>query len=180
MLFESVMAGFGGQGILYLGDVLAQAALEEGHNVTFMPVYGAAMRGGTANCVVTISDDAIGSPLFHKPNAAVLMNQQSLEKFQPAVQQGGVIIANASIAKRETFSRADEVRVTWIPATEMSVEIAGSEKSANIVALGALIKAEPIVKIESVEAVFKKVTSAAKRAMIEKNLAALLAGYEFA
>ena len=100
MLYEITMAGFGGQGIMYLGDIIAEAALREGRETTFLPTYGVAMRGGTANCVVTISDEEIGCPLLDHPNAGIFMNQPSLLKYQPAIRPGGLIIANATIIER--------------------------------------------------------------------------------
>ncbi len=179
MLFECTMAGFGGQGIMYLGDLLAEAALREGRNVTFFPTYGVAMRGGTANCVVTIADEEIGSPLLDHPHAAILMNQPSLKKFQPTLRKDGVIVANASIIDQSVFTRDGEVRMVWIPCTEIARNSVGSEQSANIVALGAFLKEEPVVEVATIETIFKEGATGRKKAMVEKNLAALRAGLDF-
>ena len=179
MLFEFTTAGFGGQGILYLGDLLAQAALREGRFVTYLPTYGVAMRGGTANCVVTISDDEIGSPALDHPHGAILMNQPSIVKFQAVMRPGGLIVANASIIDRAAFTRDGEVRIVWIPATEMAREITGTEQAANMVALGAFLHAEPVVQVASLETILNETTSARKRKFIEKNFAALRAGLDF-
>lgn len=179
MQFEFTTAGFGGQGILYLGDLLADAALREGRNVTFLPTYGVAMRGGTANCVVKISDDEIGSPVLDHPNAAVLMNQPSLVKFQNLVRPGGLIVANTTIIDPALFTRDGDVRIIWIPATEIARKSLGMERSANIVALGAFLKQEPIVQVATIEAIFRETKAAHKKAMIEKNLAALQAGLDY-
>ena len=177
MLFEFTTAGFGGQGIMYLGDVLAEAALREGRNVTFFPTYGVAMRGGTANCIVTISDDEIGSPLLDKPNGAIIMNQPSLVKFQGAMHPGGIVVANSTIIDQTLFNRSD-VRIVWIPATAIARNDIGAERSANIVALGAFLKAEPIVKIETVEAIFRDAAGSKKDAA-KLNLTAFHAGIDY-
>lgn len=178
MQFEFTTAGFGGQGILYMGDLLAEAALREGRNATFLPTYGAAMRGGTANCLVMISDEEIGSMALDEPNAAVLMNQPSLDKFQGVVRKDGLIVANASITDPASLKRTD-LRAVWIPATQISKDVVGTERSANIVALGAFLKAEPIVKVSTIEAIFHEGAQGKRAAMVEKNLAALRAGLDF-
>jgi 2-oxoglutarate ferredoxin oxidoreductase subunit gamma len=175
---EIVMSGFGGQGIMYMGDLLAQAAVQEGLNATFFPTYGAAMRGGTANCIVIVSSLEIGSPLLRKPDAAILMNQPSLNRFEPMIRENGVAICNASMIDPATSTRNGNLHSVWIPATQISKEIAGNERSANIVAFGAFLKAQAIVNRDTIEAIFKKLP-AQKKAMIEKNLAALHAGMEF-
>ena len=179
MLSEVLMSGFGGQGVMYMGDLLAQAGIAEGRSATFFPTYGVAMRGGTANCVVVISDEEIGSPLLDEPGAAIVMNQQSLERFQSIVKKGGLIVGNSSIVKPETCSRNGDLRTVWIPATELSREITGNERSANIVAFGAFLNTEPVVKLETIEKIFRGLAGR-KKDMIEKNLAALNAGLEFA
>jgi 2-oxoglutarate ferredoxin oxidoreductase subunit gamma len=178
MLFETIMSGFGGQGIMYMGDLVGKAAVNEGRYATFFPTYGVAMRGGTANCIVMVSDEEIGCPLMDSPNGAIVLNQQSMNKFQPVVRTGGIIIANSSIVKPETFTREGEIRVVFIPATEISRNVTGTERSANIVALGAMLKNEPIVKIETIEDLFRA-AAGRKKEMIEKNLAALHAGLDF-
>ncbi|HUW62331.1 MAG TPA: 2-oxoacid:acceptor oxidoreductase family protein [Candidatus Bathyarchaeia archaeon] len=179
MLFETVMSGFGGQGVMYMGDLLGQAGIAEGRNATFFPTYGVAMRGGTANCVVVISDEEIGSPLLDEPDGAILMNQQSLVRFQSVVKKGGLIVGNSSILKPETCTRNGDVRTIWIPATEISREVTGNERSGNIVAFGAFLNTEPVVKIQTAEKIFRGLAGR-KKDMIEKNLAALHAGIEYA
>jgi len=179
MLFEVLIAGFGGQGILFLGDALAESALRENRHVTFLPTYGVAMRGGTANCVVTISDIEVGSPLLDEPDAGILMNRPSLVRFQSIIRAGGLIVANASIIELEAYERGEAVRIVWLPATEMAAEIAGTERSANMVALGAFLAVEPVVNVETVEAVIREAAFVGKPQLIEKNLAALHAGIDF-
>jgi len=176
MLFEFIAAGFGGQGILFAGDLLAQAALREGRHVTFLPTYGVAMRGGTANCVVKISDEDIGSPLLEEVHGAIIMNEPSLVKFQPLVRPGGIIVANTSLINPSVFNRDGDVRIVWVPATETARDVVGSEASANMVAVGAFLRAEPVVRLESIEGVLGEFTDPRKQAMAKKNVAALHAG----
>lgn len=178
MLFEFTTAGFGGQGILYMGDLVAEAAVREGRNATFLPTYGAAMRGGTANCVVKVSDDEIGSMALDQPDVAVVMNEPSLRKYQDSVKAGGLIVANSSIIEPSALTRSD-VNVVWIPATQISKDVVGTERSANIVALGAFLKREPVVKVSTIEGIFREGATGKRAAMVEKNLAALHAGVEF-
>lgn len=179
MLCEIVTAGFGGQGILFLGDLLTRSALREGKHVTYLPTYGVAMRGGTANCVVTISDQEIGSPLLDHPNVGIIMNEPSLLKFQPMIRTGGLIVGNSSIIDVTKFERGDDVQIVWVPATEMARDIVGAERSANMVVLGAFLRAEPIVQVESAEAILSEFATGAKKALLDKNLAALRAGLEY-
>jgi 2-oxoglutarate ferredoxin oxidoreductase subunit gamma len=180
MVSQIVSAGFGGQGILFLGDLLTRAGLMEGKHVTYFPTYGVAMRGGTANCVVTISDDEIGSPLLDHPHVAIVLNQPSFDLFQPMVRKGGLIVANSSIIDPATANRNGDVRLVWAPATEASRAAVGSDRSANMVILGAFLAAAPVVKLETIEAIFDKEKDERKRAMSQKNLSAIRAGMEFA
>lgn len=179
MVFETVMAGFGGQGIMYMGDILAQAAVREGHRTTFLPTYGAAMRGGVADCVVIISNEKIGSPLLDSPDAGVFMNQASLVKFQPMIRDGGVIVVNTSIADPASIAVPDTVRAVCIPATDLAVKAVGTDKVANIIALGALLKHEPVVKIETLEYIFNDNGDLREKDIVQKNVAALWHGYGY-
>ncbi len=176
MQHEWLMAGFGGQGILFLGDLLAQAGMMQGLQSSYMPTYGVAMRGGTANCVVRLSDESIGSPLFDEPTAAIIMNQQSFDKFQARIRPGGLIVANSSIIKEESFRRQDELRVVWTPATELARDAVGTERAANMTALGAFLAAEPLIRVEVIEEILNAEKNPSKRAMAEKNMKAMRAG----
>ena len=176
MQCEIITAGFGGQGILFTGDLIAQAGLREGKHVTFLPTYGVAMRGGTANCLVKVSDEEIGSPLLNQPDVGIIMNEPSLVKFQPGVAQGGIIIANSTLIEQGVYERGDDVRIFWVPATQTAREVAGTDRSANMVALGAFLAVEPIVEVATVEAILRELSDERKRALIEKNIAALEAG----
>jgi 2-oxoglutarate ferredoxin oxidoreductase subunit gamma len=134
---EVVIAGFGGQGIILAGRLLAQVAMKAGMEVTYMPSYGAEVRGGTANCMVTMSSEPIASPVVGAPNALVICNKASLSKFAPRLQPGGVLIFNRSLIP-EVNSAPEGVEIIGVPAEELAIE-AGSPKSANMVMLGAYL-----------------------------------------
>lgn len=175
MAYQILCAGFGGQGVLFIGDLLAQAALRQNLHVTYLPTYGVAMRGGTANCVVTFSEDEVGSPLLDRPQAAILLNQPSMDKFQPIIANGGVIVANQSLVDPESAARTEEVRTLWVAATEIARQVAGTDKSANVVALGAFMAAQSILAPALVEQSFEQ-TDDGKKKLMAKNLAAFRAG----
>jgi 2-oxoglutarate ferredoxin oxidoreductase subunit gamma len=139
-------AGFGGQGIVLMGKLIAQAAMSEGRHTTFFPQYGAAMRGGTANCSVIVSDQEIASPMVEQPDVALIMNGPSLDKFESTVKPGGWILYNTSLIDRK-ITRTD-VNVIEIRANNVAEEV-GSAKSANMVMLGAFAKKIGTVKLES-------------------------------
>ena len=143
MQTDVIFAGFGGQGVLFSGQVLAFAAMDAGYDVTWMPSYGPEMRGGTANCTVVIADEEIGSPTVKYPKAAVVMNLPSLDKFEPLVSPGGVLIVNSSLVNRDP-TRTD---ITWlmIPAQEIA-ETIGPRRLLNMVMLGAFVKKSNLVK----------------------------------
>jgi 2-oxoglutarate ferredoxin oxidoreductase subunit gamma len=172
MQSEVQFAGFGGQGVMLMGQILALAAMQEGHEVVWIPSYGPEMRGGTAYCTVVISDRPVGSPIIRNPRHLVAMNRPSLEKFAPSVKKGGVIFINASIIPIGSGrSDVDELRV---PIIELAKEL-GSVKAANIVALAAFVARSRIVGFEALtEAVKDKF--AEKPKLIPLNLKALEAG----
>jgi 2-oxoglutarate ferredoxin oxidoreductase subunit gamma len=143
-----VMAGFGGQGLMAIGKILAKAAMEEGRQVTWLPSYGPEMRGGTANCVVVIDDEPIGSPLVRQSRAAIVMNKQSIDKFEPAVAGEGLIVVNTSLIDR-TIKRSD-LKAIYVPANELA-EKEGGMKAANMVMLGAYVAATKVVAPATVE-----------------------------
>ncbi len=139
-------AGFGGQGIVLMGKLLAQAGMMEDKHTTFFPQYGAAMRGGTANCNVIVSDDEVASPMVEQPDIILVMNGPSLDKFEPVVKPGGWIFYNTSLIDREV--ERDDVHVVKIPANEIAEDV-GSARSANMVMLGALAGKVGVVKVET-------------------------------
>jgi 2-oxoglutarate ferredoxin oxidoreductase subunit gamma len=148
MQTEIIFAGFGGQGVLFAGQVLAYAAMDNGLEVTWIPSYGPEMRGGTANCTVIISDEEIGSPNVRHPAVVVAMNLPSLDKYEPLVKVGGHLIVNASMVDR-AVTRAD-IHTVLVPANEIS-ESLGSKKMTNMVLLGALLANVPLLPLEAVE-----------------------------
>ena len=173
MLIKTVFAGFGGQGVLSMGLNLAQAAMMEGKNVTYLPSYGAEVRGGTANCTVAISDEEIASPVASAPEFVVAMNKPSLVRFQNQIQSGGVLLINSTLIDAE-LSRGD-IDVVKVPAGEIADEL-GSPKSANMVMLGAFIKKSNLVSINTVIEELKN-TLKKKEKLIAINEKALMAGY---
>lgn len=172
-----IMAGFGGQGVMLIGNLLAQSGMEAGKNVTFMPVYGAEMRGGTANCTVVVSAEPVGSPVVKRPLATIIMNLPSLDKFQARLHPEGVQIVNASLIAKEHLDAAR--RTVYIPVNDMAQEI-GAPKLANMIALGAYLKATGCLPLEAVTKALNSVVSAHYAHLIPKNAAALEAGYNFA
>ena len=176
MQSEIMFAGFGGQGILLIGKVLAHAAMEEGYEVAWIPSYGPEMRGGTAYCTVVISDRPIGSPIIKNPLHLVAMNGPSLEKFAPTVKPGGIIFVNSSlIAFGADRKDVDELRV---PVVELAKEL-GSVKAANIVALAAFVARSKIVSLETLKTCVKEEFSK-KPKLIPLNMAAVDAGEQAA
>ena len=171
---EIILAGFGGQGVLLIGKLLAYAGMKEGHQVTWMPAYGPEMRGGTCNCTVVISDKPIGAPITNSPHAIITLNLPSLDKFEGSVRKGGVIVVNTTLIPRAP--KRSDVTVVPLPCNEIAVE-AGTAKAANMVALGAFIGATGIVDLKVVEESLAE-TLAARPKLIPINQTALKRGYE--
>ena len=174
MLIKTVFAGFGGQGVMSMGLNLAQAGMMEGKAVTYLPSYGAEVRGGTANCTVVLSDEEIASPVASAPEFVVAMNQPSMVRFQNQVQSGGVLFINSSLVDSET-SRGD-IEVIPVPANAVAEKL-GSAKSANMVMLGAFLKKSNLVAVSTVIEELKN-TLKGKEKLITLNKKALMAGYE--
>jgi 2-oxoglutarate ferredoxin oxidoreductase subunit gamma len=168
-----IMAGFGGQGIVSGGIMLAYTGMMDGKNVTFFPAYGAEMRGGTANCSVIISTDPVAAPVVGTPDSVLVMNEPSLAKFEPAVRPGGTIFLNTSLVNSRP--KRTDVKVIEIKANEIAEEL-GSIKCANMVMLGAYAAKSGAVKIETLKANIKKVYPRAKDAMVEMNKKAIEKG----
>ncbi|MBN2591323.1 MAG: 2-oxoacid:acceptor oxidoreductase family protein [Sedimentisphaerales bacterium] len=144
---ELIIAGFGGQGIMLIGKLLAQTAMRCGKEVTYMPSYGAEVRGGTANCMLVIADSEIACPVVGQPNSLVIMNKASLTKFTPRLKKNGLLILNSSLIDIEP-EVDNSIEVIRLPADELAVEL-GSIKAANMVALGAYLQAKGFFDIES-------------------------------
>ncbi len=172
---EVVMAGFGGQGMLLAGKVLAQSAMEKGLEVSWLPSYGPEMRGGTANVTVCIANEPIASPLIQSPRGLLVMNKPSLDKFAPKVRPGGVIVVNTSLVDSDP-ARPD-CTVVRVAAREVAQE-AGVERAANFVMLGAYVGATDILPQETIEGTLAREFTGRKERFIPVNLAALRAGVE--
>lgn len=174
MLIKTIFAGFGGQGVLSIGLSLAKAAMLEGKNVTYLPSYGAEVRGGTANCTVAISDEEIASPVASSPEFVVAMNQPSVVRFQNQIQSGGILFVNSSLV--ETEVKRGDIDIVKVPASSIAEKM-GSPKSANMVMLGALIKKSNLVCLSSLIAGLSD-TLKGKQKLVAINEEALAAGYD--
>lgn len=148
MQTEIVIAGFGGQGVLFTGQLLTYAAMDEGKEVTWIPSYGPEMRGGTANCTVVISDDEIGSPMVSSPSAVIAMNLPSLDKYESKVKAGGLLVINESMVDREV--KRDDIKVVMVKANDIAEEL-GDKRMMNMVLLGALISNLAVLPLEAIE-----------------------------
>ncbi len=176
MQSEVMFAGFGGQGILLSAKILAYTAMEAGYEVVWIPSYGPEMRGGTAYCMVIMSDRPIGSPIVKNPMHLVAMNRPSLEKFAPVVKPGGVVLINSSLIP--VRSQRDDVDELAIPVNDMAIE-AGSVRSANIVALSAFVARSGVLSIDDLRESVKK-EFARKAKLIPLNMEAMDRGIEAA
>lgn len=170
---QVVLAGFGGQGLLFAGKVMAQAGLIEDREVSWLPSYGPEMRGGTANCSVTLSDEPIGSPLVLSPNAVIAMNQPSFDKFINMMVSGGVMVVDSSMVS--SITEREGVRICAIPATKMAEE-AGLKGLANIVLVGKLWAETQFCDRATLDASIDKCVPPRKAAMVEKNKQAIALG----
>ncbi|MGQ9466234.1 MAG: 2-oxoacid:acceptor oxidoreductase family protein [Anaerolineae bacterium] len=174
---EIIISGFGGQGTLFAGQVLAYAAMDAGYHVTWFPSYGPEMRGGKARCTVIISDQEIGSPLVRRPSAAVVMNIPSFEAFEPMVKPGGVLVVNQSLIPQK--SERTDIRVLYVPASDLAMEM-GNVRMANMICLGALVKTLGILPLEALEEALENHLAERHRKWLPLNKEALRRGTEFA
>lgn len=172
---EIIMAGFGGQGVLSMGKILAYAALTNGLEVTWMPSYGPEQRGGTANVTVILSDEEISSPIVDTYDVAVILNQQSLDKFEDKVKPGGVLVYDPYGIHHKPTRK--DVRLVEVNAMEATFEL-GNPKSYNMILLGALLKVEPIVDVEAVINGLKKALPERHHHTLPLNRQAILKGME--
>ena len=170
---DVIIAGFGGQGVMLIGNLLAQAGMEHGLEVSFIPVYGAEMRGGTANCSVIVSDDPVASPLVDMADCVVAMNRPSLDKFESHVKPGGVLVINSSIIDRK--AERDDIQVVYCDANGIA-ESVGNPKGANVAILGALMEKAPVVSNEILGEAIRIELGEKKAKFLEGNMKALEAG----
>ena len=173
---EIVIAGFGGQGLLFIGKILAYAGLVEKRQLSWLPSYGPEMRGGTANCNVILSDDPVGSPIVQHPNVLIVMNTPSLDKYESEVVPGGKIFVDSTLISRKV--ERDDVDVFYIPATKMAND-ANLKNLANMVLLGAVIRETGCIKEETLEEALRHVIPARKMSLMNDNLMAVYAGKEY-
>jgi 2-oxoglutarate ferredoxin oxidoreductase subunit gamma len=175
-MYQDVMiAGFGGQGVLLTGKLLAYAGMLEGRHVTWFPSYGAEIRGGTANCTVIISDDEIGSPIVRNPSAMLIFNSASFQKFEPRARPGGQLYVNTSLV-HEKSGRPDLIKID-IPANDIADSL-GDSRILNMVMLGAFLKKAGVVTIDSVVAAMKHALPERRHSLIPLNVQALQRGAE--
>jgi 2-oxoglutarate ferredoxin oxidoreductase subunit gamma len=174
---EIVISGFGGQGALFAGQLLAYAGMNEGKHVTWIPSYGPEMRGGTAHCVVIISDEPIGSPLVRNPSAAIVMNTPSFDKYQPLVKPGGALVVNSALIT-QPITR-DDLEVALVPANTEADEM-GDSRLMNIILVGALLALRPILPLEALDRALAEHISERHRHLLPANARALRRGAELA
>ena len=177
MTQQFIFAGFGGQGMLLIGKFLAMACMLDGKHVSWLPSYGPEMRGGTANCSVTVSDEPIGSPLVDMADCIVAMNRPSLDKFESKVKPGGVLVINSSIIDRK--AERDDITVVYCDANHIAEEV-GNPKGANVAILGALMAKSPSCSTDSMVEAIRLELGERKARFLEGNKKALFAGIEAA
>jgi len=174
---EIIIAGFGGQGVMLIGRLLAHTAMTRGKHVSWMPAYGPEMRGGTANCSVVISDEPIGSPVVSEPDALIAMNRPSLDKFLPAVKPGGLVVYNSSLI--DVAPQRCDLRTVAVRATDIAAEL-GSVRAANMVALGAYLQASGCIPADAVVDEMRTVLPDLSEYLTAINIEALRRGSELA
>jgi 2-oxoglutarate ferredoxin oxidoreductase subunit gamma len=170
-----IIAGFGGQGVLFAGQLLTYAGMDVGWHVTWIPSYGPEMRGGTANCTVIISDETIGAPFVARPDVAIVLNQPSFDKYEPLVKPGGFLLVNSSIVTQE--SERTDIESSYIAANAIAEEF-GSAKMLNAAVLGAMLARRPVLQLEEVEQALIDHLPARKAHMLDANRRVLRRGYE--
>lgn len=170
-----LFAGFGGQGILFAGKLVAYAGLIEGRELSWLPSYGPEMRGGTANCSVVLSDEPIGSPLVLEPDALVAMNQPSLDKFFDEVAPGGIVIVDSGTVPN--VPERDDVRIFRVPATRLAEEN-GLKGLGNVILVGKLFQETGFCSRETLDQALRKSVSAKRQNLVEANTKALEIGME--
>ena len=174
---DFIIAGFGGQGVLLAGEVLANAFMLDDKNVTWYPSYGAEMRGGTVNCTVVMSDEEVSAVQKTSADFIIVLNQASFDKYTSWVKKGGSIIVNSSLAAIK--KTRDDSNYIFVPITKMAQETLGNIKMSNILSLGILSKISKLVSIETLEKALHNVIPPHRAHLIPKNIQALKLGYEY-
>jgi 2-oxoglutarate ferredoxin oxidoreductase subunit gamma len=170
---EIIISGFGGQGALFAGQLLAYAGMDEGKFVTWIPSYGPEMRGGTAHCTVIVSDEEVGSPLVRNPSAAIVLNNPSMEKYESLVKKSGVLVVNRSLIDQP--ARRDDIRTFDVMANDIALEL-GNARMANVVCLGALLEATGVLPLEAVDKALQEHLAERHRSLLGPNREALRRG----
>ncbi len=171
-----ILSGFGGQGLLFAGKVIAYAGLHDGREVSWLPSYGPEMRGGTANCTVVLSDEPIGSPMVGRPDLLMALNLPSFDRFERLVVPGGVAVVDSSLVERR--SERTDIAVYYIPATKLANE-RGLHGGANMIALGKLLRETGFVSMETLLEGLKKSMPARKEHLYPYNVQAIELGYHY-
>lgn len=176
MIVKTIFSGFGGQGVLMMGISLANSAMNKGYHVTYLPAYGAEMRGGTANCTVAVGDEEIASPIASEPNYLVVMNAPSLFSFQNRVTSEGSIFLNSSIIKDRPHRK--DVTVFCVPCTDIAQEL-GNSRVANIIMMGAFIKKSGVVSPDIYLKSLESIMGSKKKSLAEVNRKAFAVGFDY-
>ena len=176
MLIRTIFSGFGGQGVLSMGYTVANTAMLEGKYVTYLPSYGVEVRGGTANCTVVVSDEEIASPVASEPEFVLAMNQPSFMRFQSILQSGGLMCVNSSIVN--TSNARGDIEVVAVPTTELAEKL-GTIKVANMIMLGAFIKASSIVSFDFLMKHMAEILGEGKSKLTKINREALQLGFDY-
>lgn len=177
MTTQILIAGFGGQGVLFAGKFLAYKGLSEGREVSWLPSYGPEMRGGTANCSVILSDEPVGSPIVAKPDVLMAMNLPSFDKYESSVVPGGYVFVDSTLIARK--AQRTDIKTFYIPATKMAAD-AGTPTLANMIIVGKMMKETGAVSLEGLEATMKKFVPAKHADLVDANMNAIMAGYNYA
>ena len=177
MTYETIFAGFGGQGILFAGKAIAYAGMIENKNVSHLPSYGPEMRGGTCNCHVIVSDEPVASPIIVEPTALIAMNAPSFDKFEDQLVPGAKAIIDSTLVERE--AKRDDIDVYRVPATDMANKM-GLPKLANMILVGKLVKETGMFTLEELIGAIKKLVPASKPELLENNIKTVEAGYNYA
>lgn len=179
MEISIIVAGFGGQGVLFAGQILAYAGMDGKKNVTWIPSYGPEMRGGTANCTVIIGDEPIGSPIVTHPDVVLVFNRPSFDKYEPLVRENGLFVVNSAIV--DAASKRKDLEVVRVPANSLAEETeGGSIKMLNMAMVGAMLARRSFLSLEAIEDALRNHLPAAKAHLIAGNIAVLRRGYEAA
>ncbi len=176
MLIKTIFSGFGGQGVLSTGQTLARAAMLEGRHVTYLPSYGAEVRGGTANCTVTISDEEIASPIASEPEFVVALNQPSYFRFQNILQSGGFLLYNSSLV--EPSSARGDIEMMGVPITKLAGDL-GNVKVANMIMLGAFVRVSNLISFDRMLKNLPELLGAARSRLLKINEEAFQLGYNY-